>query len=164
MSQELKFDALRARLKDELSATLEARAISDPVMVGVQTGGVIVAEWLHRELRLSQPLSSLNINFYRDDFSRLGLHPQVGRSDLKTSLDDKHVVLVDDVLHTGRTVRAALNELFDYGRPASVILAILITRNGRELPVQPDACGASIELDAGLNIKLQPDTRSIDIV
>ena len=164
MPPELKFERLFATLSGELSGVLSERAVDDPVMVGIQTGGMVVSERLHRELNTGTPLSSLNINFYRDDFSRTGLQPRVGPSDIRTTIDDRCVVLVDDVLHTGRTVRAALNELFDYGRPASVVLAVLITRDGRELPVQPDACGCHVHLDAGANIKLHADTLDIEIV
>ena len=163
--KKLDFGELCMQLKDNLSAVLKTRGIANPVMVGVQTGGILVAKRLHKELKIDEPLSGLNINFYRDDFSQNGLHPRVGRSDIKTPLDDRHIILVDDVLHSGRTVRAALNELFDYGRAKSVVLAILISRDdGRELPIQADAYGASMKLDAGSNIKLNPETSTIEIV
>lgn len=166
MSAELQFERLYATLKDGLVGVLKERAIADSsvVMVGIQTGGMAVSERLHKELRIRTPLASLNINFYRDDFSRTGLQPKVGPSELHTTIENRHVILVDDVLHTGRTVRAALNELFDYGRPASVILAVLVARDGRELPVQPDACGLGLRLEAGANIKLNADTLDIQIV
>ena len=125
-----------------------------PVIIGIRTGGVWIAEKLHAELKLEPPLGTLNINFYRDDFSRIGLHPQVGPSDIQIPLDNRHVILVDDVLHTGRTIRAALNEIFDYGRPASVTLAILIDRQGRELPVCADVHGDVVKLGGKQDIKL----------
>ena len=164
LKDKLEFESLLGELSGALGRLLAARGVRDPVMLGVQTGGLVVAQHLHRAMNIQTPLSALNINFYRDDFSRIGLHPHVGASDIRVPPDDRHVVLVDDVLHTGRTVRAALNEIFDYGRPASVVLAVLIDRGGRELPVQPDACGARAPLEAGRNIKLCGDTLKIEIV
>jgi pyrimidine operon attenuation protein/uracil phosphoribosyltransferase len=99
-------------------------------------------------------LGTLNIAYYRDDFTRIGMHPQVTPSDLPFSVDDRHLLLVDDVLHSGRTIRAALNEIFDYGRPASVTLAVLIERTGRELPIQADVIGESMNLEKKQHIKL----------
>jgi pyrimidine operon attenuation protein/uracil phosphoribosyltransferase len=113
-----------------------------------------VAERLHRRLGLQEPLGQLDISFYRDDFTRIGTHPQVRPSDLPVPVDDRHIVLVDDVLQTGRTIRAALNVLFDYGRPASVVLAILACRDGRELPIEPDVVGLDAQLEPGEQIKL----------
>jgi pyrimidine operon attenuation protein/uracil phosphoribosyltransferase len=126
----------------------------EPLMVGIQTGGVWVAERLHRDLGLASALGTLDISFYRDDFTRIGVNPQVKASCLPVDLEDRHVILVDDVLHTGRTVRAALNEIFDYGRPASVTLAVLIERGGRELPIEAGIVGAHLELGRGQHVKL----------
>jgi pyrimidine operon attenuation protein/uracil phosphoribosyltransferase len=133
---------------------LNERDVSDPLMVGIRTGGVWVAERLHQELGLKEPLGTLDISFYRDDFTRIGMNPEVHPSDLSVPVDDRHIVLVDDVLHTGRTIRAALNEIFDYGRPASIILATLVDRPGRELPIQPDIVGLHPVLDADQHITL----------
>ncbi len=141
-----------ARLQDALEPTVAATP--DAVMVGIHTGGVWVAERLHAALGLRAPLGRLNISFYRDDFTRIGLHPHVGPSQIEADIEGRCVILVDDVLHTGRTIRAALNELFDYGRPASVRLAVLIDRGARELPFAPDAVGARIDLNAARQIKL----------
>jgi len=126
----------------------------DVLMIGIHTGGLWVAEQLHKKLAFSTPLGSLNISFYRDDFTKIGLHPEVKPSQLPIDLDDKHIILVDDVLSTGRTVRAALNEIFDYGRPASVTLAVLLDRGGRELPVYAEIVGQTVHLEAGQQIKL----------
>lgn len=125
-----------------------------PLMIGIRTGGVWVAKRLHGLLALEAPLGELNINFYRDDFTRIGLHPQVQPSNLPFQVDARHILLVDDVLHTGRTIRAALNEIFDYGRPASVALAVLVDRSGRELPIQADVAGKRLDLGPGEHIKL----------
>jgi pyrimidine operon attenuation protein/uracil phosphoribosyltransferase len=147
-------DTAIGKMADHLGALLAARAIDHPLMVGIHSGGVWVAERLHQRLGLQEPMGQLDISFYRDDFTRIGTHPQVRPSDLPVPVDDRHIVLVDDVLQTGRTIRAALNVLFDYGRPASVVLAILAGRDGRELPIEPDVVGLYAELEPGEQIKL----------
>jgi len=131
---------------------------SQPVIVGIETGGAWIAEALRRRLAPDAELGRLNISFYRDDFTRSGLHPTIKPSSLPTDIDDRTIVLVDDVLHSGRTVRAAMNEIFDYGRPKRIVLAILIDRGEREIPIQADVVGATMELDADSHIKLEgPD-------
>jgi len=151
-------DALLNGMSARLAALLDERGIDDPVMVGIHTGGVWVAQRLHGLLKLESPLGALDISFYRDDFTRIGVNPQVKPSRIPLSIDNRHIILVDDVLYTGRTIRAALNELFDYGRPASVILAVLADRNGRELPIQADVAGQHLDLPPHRHIKLQgPD-------
>lgn len=146
-------EQLIADMADQLKARIDSLD-AEPLMVGIHTGGVWVAKRLHALLGLSEELGSLDITFYRDDFTRIGLNPQVKPSELPMSVDDRHIILVDDVLHTGRTIRAALNELFDYGRPASVLLACLVDRTGRDLPIQPDVVGQRMELDKGEHVKL----------
>ncbi|MEK9133971.1 MAG: bifunctional pyr operon transcriptional regulator/uracil phosphoribosyltransferase PyrR [Pseudomonadota bacterium] len=126
----------------------------DPLMVGIHTGGVWVAERLHQLLEFKEPLGTLDISFYRDDFTRIGMNPQVRTSHLPVNVEDRHLILVDDVLHTGRTIRAALNEIFDYGRPASVMLACLIERGGRELPIEPQVVGEHVKLGKNQHVKL----------
>jgi pyrimidine operon attenuation protein/uracil phosphoribosyltransferase len=138
----------------EVKSTITAKDLSELLMIGIHTGGVWIAERLHKELKLQHPLGKLNIAFYRDDFSRIGTHPQVTPSKLPFDVEDKHILLVDDVLHTGRTIRAALNEIFDYGRPASVRLAVLIDRGAHELPVQADFIGKRLALKPGEHVKL----------
>ena len=140
-------------LKD-LADSLARLDIEEPAMVGIQTGGVWIAQRLHQTLNIDTPLGALNINFYRDDFTRIGLHPRVTPSNLPFSVDDRNIILVDDVLHTGRTIRAALNEIFDYGRPAKVVLAVLIDRDGRELPIRADVSGKRLALSNDQHIKL----------
>jgi pyrimidine operon attenuation protein/uracil phosphoribosyltransferase len=126
----------------------------DPLMVGIHTGGVWVAERLHQMLEFKEPLGTLYISFYRDDFTRIGMNPQVRTSHLPVNVENRHLILVDDVLHTGRTIRAALNEIFDYGRPASVMLACLIERGGRELPIEPQVVGEHVKLGKNQHVKL----------
>ncbi len=143
-------DPLIAKLADSVAPTLTP----DTVIVGIHTGGVWVAERLHAILHCPLPLGTLDISFYRDDFSRIGLHPQVKPSSLPFDLEGRDILLVDDVLHTGRTVRAAMNELFDYGRPASIRLAVLVDRGGHELPIRPDFAGLTLTVPDHQNINL----------
>ena len=145
---------LLGQMANNLRSLLASRSVSDPLMIGIHTGGVWVAQALHSQLGLTEPLGTLNISFYRDDFTRIGMHPQVQPSSLPFEVENRHILLVDDVLHTGRTIRAALNEIFDYGRPASVILVCLIDRGGKELPVCADVVGEKIELLPDQHIKL----------
>lgn len=158
-------DALLDRMTEGLREHLRARRIDDPVMIGIHTGGTWVAQALHARLGLAQPLGELDITFYRDDFSRVGLHPQVKPSSLPVNLDNRHVVLVDDVLYTGRTVRAAMNELFDFGRPASITLAVLVDRSGRELPIEAQVVGAHLQVPPGSQVKLSgPEPLELKVV
>jgi pyrimidine operon attenuation protein/uracil phosphoribosyltransferase len=103
-----------------LTSHLNKRKISEPRFIGIRTGGVWVAQALLETLGRQDPLGILDVSFYRDDFTQNGLHPQVQPSELPFEIEGQHLVLIDDVLMSGRTIRAALNELFDYGRPASV--------------------------------------------
>jgi len=147
---EFLIEAMAVQLHDLLTR----RGIADPALVGIHTGGVWVAERLRQRLGITTPLGQLDIAFYRDDFSRIGLNPRVQPSELPFDVDGRHLVLIDDVLYTGRTVRAALNELFDYGRPASVLLAVLVDRGGRELPIEAHVAGSRLELPAGQQLQL----------
>ena len=152
-------DELLVQLADKLRTLLHEKAIVNPLMVGIHTGGAWVATKLYHQINLTEtfftdPLASLDISFYRDDFSRIGVNPKVKPSDLPPDVEDRHIILVDDVLHTGRTIRAAMNELFDYGRPASITLICLIDRSGRELPLQADIVGEHVDLNTGEHIKL----------
>lgn len=151
-------DAAILCMADDLVALIARRGIREPLMIGIHTGGVWVADRLHRQLGLEEPLGHLDISFYRDDFTRIGMHPQVRPSYLPVGVDNRHLILVDDVLQSGRTIRAALNVLFDYGRPASVSLAILAEREGRELPIAPDVVGLRARLHQDEQVKLSgPD-------
>jgi pyrimidine operon attenuation protein/uracil phosphoribosyltransferase len=137
-----------------LTAHLQQRQISQPRFIGIRTGGIWVAEALLQHLGLQAPLGTLDVSFYRDDFSQNGLHPQVRPSALPFEIEGQHLVLIDDVLMSGRTIRAALNELFDYGRPASVTLVCLLDLNAGELPIRPDVLGASLSLPPMERVKL----------
>lgn len=157
-------EELLVQMATQTQALLEQRAIDNPLMVGIHTGGVWVANRLHQQLDLNEPLATLDISFYRDDFSRIGMNPSVKPSQLPPDVEDRHILLVDDVLHTGRTIRAAMNELFDYGRPSSITLICLIERSGRELPLQADIVGQHITLNKDEHIKISgPDPLTFEL-
>jgi len=140
-----------------LTQQMRPKVGPDCGLIGIHTGGVWVAERLHRALECTVPLGTLDVSFYRDDYRKIGLHRDVKRSELPFEVDGRHLVLVDDVLYTGRTIRAAMNELFDYGRPASIRLAALVDRGGRELPIAAQFLGAAVALDPGASIELRRD-------
>ena len=124
-------------------------------LIGIHTGGVWIAERLHEALGITVALGALDVSFYRDDYGRIGLHRNVKRSNIPFEVEDRELILVDDVLYTGRTIRAAMNEIFDYGRPGRIRLAALVDRGGRQLPIAPDFVGAvmSVAADQGIELK-----------
>jgi pyrimidine operon attenuation protein/uracil phosphoribosyltransferase len=154
---------LLSEMTEKLQNIINEKNLDDPVMVGIHSAGVWIAQHLHESLKIKEELGELNINFYRDDFSRIGLHPQIQPSKLPFSLENKHIILVDDVLYTGRTIRAAMNELFDYGRPASITLAVLIDRGNRELPVEAQVVGFKQVMEPDSYFKLSNDNNILDL-
>lgn len=146
------------QMASDLNVHLSQRGINQPRFIGIRTGGVWVAQALLEVLDSDAPLGMLDVSFYRDDFSQNGLHPQVRPSELPFEIEGQHLVLIDDVLMSGRTIRAALNELFDYGRPASVTLVCLLDLNAGELPIRPNVVGATLSLAAHERVKLSGPT------
>lgn len=137
-------------------------------LIGIRRGGVDVCQHLYQELikrgiELDSPTGELNIAFYRDDFSSVGLHPVVGPSQVPFDINKRHIILVDDVLGTGRTVRAAMNEIFDYGRPARITLAVLVQRVFHELPIRADVVGHELDVATDEFIDLDAENMSIRI-
>jgi pyrimidine operon attenuation protein/uracil phosphoribosyltransferase len=126
-------------------------------LVGVTSGGAWLAERLHRDLKLPGEAGVISSAMHRDDFAQRGLSGAGTQTVLGFDVDGAHIVLLDDVLYTGRTIRAVLNELFDYGRPASVKLAVLVDRGGRELPVQADYAAARVSLPPAQSLALARD-------
>ncbi|WP_297055428.1 bifunctional pyr operon transcriptional regulator/uracil phosphoribosyltransferase PyrR [Thermosulfurimonas sp.] len=120
----------------------------DLILVGIRTGGVPLARRLQRLIEEQEgikiPVGTLDISLYRDDWSRISFHPEVKATEIPGSIDDLNVILVDDVIYTGRTVRAALDALMDFGRPRRVDLAVLVDRGHRELPIQPNYVGFQV--------------------
>lgn len=149
-------DQTLERLTDEIMA--QHGRLNEMVLVGIRTGGAFLAQRLAEKItrRASQAVrvGVLDITLYRDDWTQLSHKPLVGKTELPGSIDDQEVVLVDDVLFTGRTVRAALDALIDYGRPRRIELAVLIDRGGRELPIQPDYVGRVIKLPPGQRVNV----------
>jgi pyrimidine operon attenuation protein/uracil phosphoribosyltransferase len=148
-------EALYRELLAQVRAGLDG--VADPAIVGIHSGGAWLAERLARDLDLTHRLGSIDVSFYRDDYARKGLHPDVKPTHIRFAVDGATVVLVDDVLQTGRTTRAAINVLFDYGRPACIRLAALADRGGRELPVAADFVGVHATLEANESLCLQRD-------
>lgn len=133
----------------QLADLIRPQLARQPALVGIFSGGAWIAERLSELLGLPDEIGLIDVSFYRDDFAEKGLHPQVKPTLIPFDVEGRHVILVDDVLYTGRTTRAAINELFDYGRPASIELAVLADRDGRELPVAATYCVWDVALSAG---------------
>ena len=130
------------------------RGVASLSLIGIHTGGVFLAERIKdlieaREVGTSLPTGTLDITLYRDDWSLISQNPIVKKSDIGFLLEERRVILVDDVIFTGRTIRAAMDALMDYGRPISIQLAVLVDRGGRELPIQPDYVGMSMTVGKG---------------
>jgi pyrimidine operon attenuation protein/uracil phosphoribosyltransferase len=142
----------------QLAAQMRPHVTPDTVLVGIHTGGVWAAEALHAALGLAAPLATIDVSFHRDDHHiGNGLKSGGRASHLPDNVEGAHLILVDDVLYTGRTIRAALNEIFDYGRPAKVELAVLVDRGGRQLPVAATYCPHAVSLPASQSLDLLRD-------
>jgi pyrimidine operon attenuation protein/uracil phosphoribosyltransferase len=124
-------------------------------IVGIYSGGAWLAERLAAELQLNERLGFIDVSFYRDDYAEKGLRTEVKPSQIPFDVDAATILLVDDVLYTGRTTRAAINELFDYGRPAKIMLAALVDRGGRELPIAADFVAEKVALSDNQQLVLQ---------
>jgi pyrimidine operon attenuation protein / uracil phosphoribosyltransferase len=136
-----------------LIAQMRPHVAPDTGLIGIVTGGAWLAERLHAALKLKVPFGTLDVSFYRDDFQHKGLKHKVAPSDIPFDVEGRDLILVDDVLYTGRTIRAAMNELFDYGRPARIRLASLVDRGGRELPIAAQFVGATIDTRQSIELK-----------
>ena len=151
-SLSLDAEALYAELRRALTPVLRP----DTQLVGIASGGVWLAERLHADLGRAGECGIISSSMHRDDFSQRGMAASV-QTRLPFDVNGAHVMLLDDVLYTGRTVRAVINELFDYGRPARVQLAVLVDRGGRQLPVQADVAAARVALPAEQSLALTRD-------
>ena len=146
-------EELFQQLSTDLKRFIQEHNLQRPLLIGIRTGGAWLAKRLQNDLALAE-LGILDISFYRDDFDERGLPANASGSDLPDSIEDRNIILVDDVLMSGRTIRAAMNEIFDYGRPTSINLAILLDVGRRQLPIQADVLGAKVELQCGKKAKL----------
>ena len=126
-----------------------------PALIGIFSGGAWIAGRLKELLGLPEDIGLIDVSFYRDDYAAKGLHPRVKPTVIPFEVEGRHLILVDDVVYTGRTTRAALNELFDYGRPASVALAVLADRGGRQLPIGAAYCVWNVALGDGESLELR---------
>ncbi len=158
-TRDIDAEALYATLLGSLRNHLDRSELArEPAMLGIHSGGAWIAERLHRDLKLGSPLGYLSSAFHRDDYGERGIPTTIKATAIDFPMDDQHIILVDDILYTGRTVRAALNEIFDYGRPARVELAVLLDRGGRELPMQADHVGAVMPLRSHERFVLSQET------
>lgn len=137
-----------------LAERMRGAVAHDAAFVGIYSGGAWLAERLPALVPGNHPVGYIDVSYYRDDYSRTGLKSGTKRTDLPFDVDGATIVLVDDVLFTGRSVRAAINELFDFGRPARIELAVLVDRGGRELPIEPTYCGARLTVARNLSVVL----------
>ena len=144
-------------LFNDLKAQMAATIAYDAKLVGVYSGGAWLADRLAAELDGEHEVGYIDVSFYRDDLSTSGLKSNVRSTQIPFSVQGAHIVIVDDVLFTGRSIRAAVNTLFDYGRPASVQLAVLVDRGGRELPIAADFVGAPLIVSRDLMLALGKD-------
>jgi pyrimidine operon attenuation protein/uracil phosphoribosyltransferase len=159
MKSTIDAEALYRTLLESLRQRLGSPDIvRPPAMIGVHSGGAWIAERLHRDLKLGSPLGFLSSAFHRDDYGERGIPTTIKATSINFPVDDQHIILVDDILYTGRTIRAALNEIFDFGRPAKVELAVLLDRGGRELPLQADHVGAVVPLRSNESFVLSQET------
>lgn len=142
-----------------LADRMRTAVAHDACFVGIHSGGAWVADRLAALLPGTHPVGYIDVSFHRDDFHRTGLKPEIKRTALPFSVEGATIVLVDDVLYTGRSARAAINELFDFGRPQAVELAVLVDRGGRELPIEPTYCGVRLAAARDLSLVL---SRSAD--
>jgi pyrimidine operon attenuation protein/uracil phosphoribosyltransferase len=141
----------------KLVERMQGAVARDAAFVGIYSGGAWLAERLAQRLPDAHPTGFIDVSYYRDDYAMSGLKPNTRRTSLPFDVDGATIVLVDDVLYTGRSVRAAINELFDFGRPERIELAVLVDRGGRELPIEPTYTGATIDIPRELSIVLSRD-------
>src|SRR3954466_4844509 len=152
------------KLCEQLAAELRPKLTPKSAMIGLYTGGAWLAERLHSLLAIKEPLGLMDIAFYRDDYHQQGLKHDPKRTKIPFDVTGRELLLVDDVLYTGRTIRAAMNELFDWGRPASITLVVLADRGGRQLPICAQYCGAKVEVPAGMRLALKREDDRLALV
>jgi pyrimidine operon attenuation protein/uracil phosphoribosyltransferase len=145
----------------ELLAGVRALMRPDGVLVGIWSGGAWLAERLHADLGLPGSAGVISSTLHRDDFGSRGMAAGTDATRLPVAIEGSHILLIDDVLFTGRTVRAVINELYDFGRPATVSLAVLVDRGGRELPIQPAFAAARVVLPATQKLRLARDDAGV---
>ena len=146
-------------LLDDITVKILTQLQPNSAFVGIHSGGVWIMQRILASIGKDLPFGTLDAALYRDDFAQRGLKNEPKPSNIPFDVQRKHIILIDDIFYTGRTTRAAMNELFDYGRPASITLAVLINRGGAELPVTPQIAGANLLLKPNQNLQLSQDTK-----
>ena len=146
-----------------LAERMRGAVAHDAAFVGIYSGGAWLAERLPALVPGNHPVGFIDVSFYRDDYSRTGLKGGTRRTEIPFDVNGASIVLIDDVLFTGRSVRAAVNELFDFGRPERIELAVLVDRGGRELPIEPTYCGARLVVARDLSIVLSRDDQRLHL-
>ena len=146
-------ETLLAKITEEIKAQLQPNT----ALVGIHSGGVWLMQRILKSIKQDLPFGALDAALYRDDYAQRGLKAEPKPSNIAFDVTDKHLILIDDIFYTGRTTRAAMNELFDYGRPASITLAVLINRGGAELPISPNIVGADVDLKPNQDLQLTQD-------
>lgn len=152
-------EALLTDITARIQAQLATNGPSDSALVGIHSGGVWLMQRILKSIKQDVAYGTLDAALYRDDYAQRGLKAEPKPSQIPFDVHDKHIILIDDIFYTGRTTRAAMNELFDYGRPASITLAVLINRGGAELPILPNIVGAEILLKPHQSLQLSQDTK-----
>ncbi|MBC7755137.1 MAG: bifunctional pyr operon transcriptional regulator/uracil phosphoribosyltransferase PyrR [Bdellovibrio sp.] len=157
-------ETLLADISAQIKMQIESLGAANCALVGIHSGGVWLMDSLLKSLKseigLAIESGTLDAAMYRDDYNQRGLKAEPKPANISFDITDKHIILIDDIFYTGRTTRAAMNELFDYGRPASITLAVLINRGGAELPIAPNICGANVALTANQSLQLSIDTKN----
>ncbi len=141
-------------LANQVKAVIAPYPVEDTAIIGIHKGGQFIADIIHQQCQIQHPIGTLDTGLYRDDFAQNGLHSQDIPSNIPFEVENKVIILVDDIIFTGRTIRAAINEIFDYGRPKRIILVCLADRGNREIPIQPDIVALQMTLDPEQQIKL----------
>jgi pyrimidine operon attenuation protein / uracil phosphoribosyltransferase len=153
-------ETLLSDISGQIKTHIDAHGAANCALVGIHSGGVWLMDRIVKSLKLDIENGTLDAAMYRDDYNQRGLKAEPKPANISFDITDKHIILIDDIFYTGRTTRAAMNELFDYGRPASIILAVLINRGGAELPIAPNIVGANVALKANQSLQLSMDTKN----
>ena len=153
-------ETLLSQITADIKALLDKNGVQNSALVGIHSGGVWLMDRILKSLKIDIANGTLDAAMYRDDYNQRGLKAEPKPANIAFDVTGKHIILIDDIFYTGRTTRAAMNELFDYGRPASITLAVLINRGGAELPIAPQIMGASIVLNANDNLQLTMHTNN----
>ena len=153
-------ETLLSDISAQIKMQIESHGAANCALVGIHSGGVWLMDRILKSLKIEIANGTLDAAMYRDDYNQRGFKAETKPANINFDITDKHIILIDDIFYTGRTTRAAMNELFDYGRPASITLAVLINRGGAQLPITPQIVGANIALKINQSLQLSMDTKN----